>query len=241
MSMLNIIIIGAGRMGQAVRKEAEAKGQKVLAIIDLDGVGWEILEAGKADVAIEFVGPASAPAVVRRCLAAGVPIVSGSTGWDIELEELKAHCKAIGGTMLHARNFSLGINFLKDICERLGRFMDLQPNFKLHLEETHHIHKLDSPSGTAITIAGWLTSGSERLNGWATSEKQDGQAERIQIEVHRSPDVVGVHTIILESATEQLQFIHTAKDRSVFAAGAVAAALWLSNKKGTFSIADVLG
>ena len=240
MPTLNIIIIGAGRMGQAVKKEAEAQGHNVLAIIDLDGAGWDLLEAKKADVAIEFVGPASAPGVVRRCLAAGVAIVSGSTGWDKELEEVKVYADSIGGTMLHARNFSLGINFLKDICERLGRFLDTQPGFQLRLEEVHHVHKLDSPSGTAITLAGWLTSASSRLNGWATAEMESGQSERIQIQVLRAPDVVGVHTIILESATEHLQFTHTAKDRSVFAAGAVAAAAWLAHKKGIFSMANVL-
>jgi 4-hydroxy-tetrahydrodipicolinate reductase len=228
---LRVLVIGDGRMGRAVAQLAAERDCTVVATYGPVEMARGVT-AGIADVAIEFTEPHAAAANVRACLAVGIPVVTGTTGWDEGLTVVRAEAVQHGGTMLHAPNFSIGVALFRKLVASAARLASaLPPNtFALHLVETHHAAKLDAPSGTARMLA--------RV---AAAEL----GHDLPVTSVRLGSVPGTHEFVLDAPFEQIRLTHEARDRRVFAEGAVAAAKWLVGRSGVFSfdeyIAEQLG
>lgn len=222
---MRIAIIGTGRMGRAVRQLADERGVPVVATIGR-GATIDAAALGGADVAIEFTEPAAAVANARACLAAGCPVVVGTTGWLDALPALGDDVARAGGRLLWAANFSIGVNVLLELAPLVARLVRDRA-FDAHLVETHHAAKKDAPSGTALAIAAAVTSALGRP--LPTTSVRTGH-------------VPGTHELILDAPFEQLRVVHEARDRRVFAEGALAAARWLATHgaPGVFTMRDVL-
>lgn len=224
MKATTIAIIGPGRMGTAVADLARAAGLDVRAMIGR-GTRIDRHSLAGADVAIEFTAPASAAANARACVEAGCPVVIGTTGWSDELDAVTAFVRAHDGAMLWAPNFSLGVHALVRLVRQAGSLFAGLPAFDAHVVETHHTAKQDAPSGTAIMI--------ER----ALAETLGHDVPVTSIRVGKVP---GTHELILDAPFEQLRLVHEARDRRVFAEGALLAARWLVGRHGVFTLDDVL-
>jgi 4-hydroxy-tetrahydrodipicolinate reductase len=227
---VKLAVIGDGQMGTAVSDLARAKGWDVVVIIAMkgneNGNGITAQSLRGAEVAIEFTEPAAAVANISACLNAGCPVVVGTTGWHDKLPEMEKLARARGTALLWSSNFSTGVSLFLEIARRAGALLKDSPSFAARIKETHHTKKKDAPSGTAIAI--------ER----ATRETL---GRDIPIESIRMGDVVGTHELTFDSEFEQIALTHTARDRRVFAEGALRAAEWLIGKKGVFTMQDVLG
>jgi len=228
MSEIPVALIGMGKMGQALESLAPERGFRVVATLDPShpdyrGVTREAL-AG-AQVAIEFTTPESAPENIRACAAAGCPIVVGTTGWYAQRDALTAEVQQRGGAMLTAPNFSVGVAVFDRVVAEAARLFAKLQGFDAHLVETHHAAKKDAPSGTAGALA-------------HTAEAGLGRA--IPITSIRTGSVPGTHEVIFDGAFEQVRLVHEARDRRVFAEGALVAARWLIGKRGVFTMRDVL-
>ncbi len=227
---LRLAVIGDGKMGRAVVSLAAEHGFDVVAILGLSDMGpvgvTRALLAG-ADVAIEFTVPDAAAANVRACVAAGVPVISGTTGWDAEREAVAADVAASDAAMLWAPNFSLGVHLFTRLVEEAARLITAaNAGFDAHLVETHHAAKLDAPSGTARLLA-------------ARAEPALGKP--LPTTSVRVGHVPGTHEMIFDAAFEQITLTHTARDRRVFAAGALVAARWIVGRRGVFTLDHLLG
>ena len=218
-----VALIGYGKMGRALRAMAVDRGWTVTGVVERDKGGLSAL-AG-ADVAIEFTAPRAAVANIRAALDAGTPIVVGTTGWYDELPEITAEVEARKGAMLWAPNFSLGALVLRHIVTEAARRLRDVPEMDTHLIETHHAAKRDAPSGTAIALAGAV---------------EPALGRKVPITSVRVGHVPGTHEMIFDAPFEQISLAHTVRDRRVFAAGALLAAEWLINKRGVFTLDDVL-
>ena len=229
MSERSIAIIGDGKMGQAIRQLAVEKGWKVAAFVGEDesagGSGINSTTLGRADVAVEFTQPDAAAANITASLRAGVPIVAGTTGWYDALPDVTRVAKETGTGFLWSPNFSLGVNVLIELARYAGTLMRTLEGFDAHIVETHHSRKKDAPSGTAIAI------------GKAAADTLDRAIPTTSI---RTGSVPGTHELIFDGSFEQLSLNHVARDRRVFAEGALQAAGWLIGKKGVFTMRDVL-
>ena len=229
MSGRSIAIIGDGKMGQAIRQLAAEKGWNVAAMLgegeNASGRGITASSLGNADVAVEFTQPDAAVANITASLRAGVPIVVGTTGWYDSLGEVTRIAKESGTGLLWSPNFSLGVNVLIELARYAGTLMQPLEGFDAHIVETHHSRKKDAPSGTAIAI------------GKAASDALDRPIPTTSV---RTGSVPGTHELIFDGAFEQLTLTHLARDRRVFAEGALQAASWLIGKKGVFTMRDVL-
>lgn len=219
-----IAIIGPGRMGTAVADLARAAHLDVRAMLGR-GTPIDRHSLAGADVAIEFTTPASAAANARACVAAGCPVVIGTTGWTDELDAVSAFVRARDGAMLWAPNFSLGVHALVRLVRLAGSIFAGLPAFDAHLIETHHAAKKDAPSGTAIMI--------ER----ALAESLGHDVPVTSVRVGKVP---GTHELVLDAPFEQLRLVHEARDRRVFAEGALLAARWLVGRHGVFTLDDVM-
>lgn len=253
---MKIAIIGYGKMGKMIEEVARERGHEIVAIVDTPDE-WEVFESRKfhhADVAIEFSIPSAAVDNVLKCFAAGVPVVSGTTGWQRELPEMKEICDKGKGTLLHSSNFSIGVNIFRAVNRRLAELMKPYPQYKPSMEEVHHIHKLDHPSGTAITLAEDIISVSDRLGQWEevspVSQPEEGAKapapkavgeDTLPVGCRREGEVPGIHSVCWDSPEDSITLTHSAKSRRGFALGAVIAAEWLAGKQGFFSMADLLG
>lgn len=229
-------------MGHLIEEVAKNRGLVVNCIIDIDQKEkFASKEFRDCDVAIEFSTPSSAVENILSCFAAKVPVVVGTTGWDNSLPELQAMCEKGAGTMLYASNFSIGMNVFMAMNRYVTRIMNGFDAYTPSLTEIHHIHKLDHPSGTAVTLANELTKLSTRFKRWI--EKELGEkAEPGFLPVYhkREGEVPGIHTVVWESEVDSIIMTHDAKNRLGFARGAVSAAQWLAGKKGFFTIGDFL-
>jgi 4-hydroxy-tetrahydrodipicolinate reductase len=229
MSERSIAIIGDGKMGQAIRQLAAEKGWNVAAMLgereSANGRGITASSLGNADVAVEFTQPDAAVANVTATLRAGVPVVVGTTGWYDSLGDVTRIATETGTGLLWSPNFSLGVNVLIELARYAGTLMRPLEGFDAHIVETHHSRKKDAPSGTAIAI------------GKAASDALDRPIPTTSV---RTGSVPGTHELIFDGAFEQLTLIHLARDRRVFAEGALQAASWLIGKKGVFTMRDVL-
>jgi 4-hydroxy-tetrahydrodipicolinate reductase len=192
----------------------------------------------KVDVAIEFTNPESAFENVMKCLKFGVPVVSGSTGWNNKMDEAKAFCKKNDGSFLHTSNFSIGVNIFFEVNKLLAKLMSSQPDYDVTMREIHHTAKKDAPSGTAVTLAEQILSNLPRKKNWVNETASD--KEELSIISERIDPAPGTHYVKYSSEVDDIEIIHTAHSRKGFALGAVLAAEYISNKKGIFSMKDVL-
>jgi 4-hydroxy-tetrahydrodipicolinate reductase len=221
-----IAIIGVGKMGRAVMQLAEERGWPVVAALNAAAGGVTRERLMQADVAIEFTVPAAAPANIIACARAGVPVVVGTTGWDAERHHVEREVREHSGAMLASPNFSLGVAVFFQAAEALSRLMAHAPGFGAQIMETHHAQKLDAPSGTAKELA--------RLAGAALGRE-------IPVNSVRIGSVPGTHELIFDAPFEQLRLVHEARDRRVFAEGALTAAAWLVGRRGIFTMRDLVG
>ena len=245
---MNIALLGYGKMGKIIEKIATDRKHNIVLKIDYDNQHELTVEnLKKADAVIEFTTPASVLNNIQHCFDAGVPIVVGTTGWYEHLAQVKQNCIESGGTLLYASNFSVGVNVFFHINRKLAKLMNDYPYYDVQVEEIHHTQKLDSPSGTAITIAEGIIDNLDRKKDWVnvlTAEGNDAddsslKNEQLLIESFRIDSVPGTHTVIYDSEVDTIEFKHTAHNRNGFALGAVLAAEWVHNKKGFFSVQEM--
>ncbi len=241
---MKIALLGYGKMGKIIEKIAISRKHEIVLTIDhdtLDDLTVENLQ--KADVVIEFTMPASVLGNIKHCFNAGVPIVVGTTGWYDQIPQVKQLCEESNNTLLYGSNFSVGVNIFFHVNRLLAKVMNNYPYYDVQVEEIHHTQKLDSPSGTAITIAEGILDNLETKSEWVnvltTDDKSDGDAvsnNQLLIESLRIDSVPGTHTVIYDSEVDTIEFKHTAHNRNGFALGAVLAAEWVHNKKGFYSV-----
>jgi len=224
-----VAVIGDGKMGQAIKQLAIEKGWQVTALVgereSAGGKGISARSLGDPEVAVEFTQPDAAVANVTAALRAGIPVVIGTTGWYDSLPEVTRIAKETGTSLLWSPNFSLGVNVMIELARYAGTLMRTLEDFDAHIVETHHTRKKDAPSGTAIAIAKAASDSLERP---------------IPTTSVRTGSVPGTHELIFDGAFEQLSITHLARDRRVFAEGALKAADWLIGKRGVFTMRDVL-
>ena len=236
---MRIALIGYGKMGKMVEEAAKERGHEIVLKININNTeDFTAENLSKADVAIEFTGPDSAFEDVKKCLEAGLPVVSGSTGWNNKLDEAKQLCRKKNGSFLHASNFSVGVNIFFEINKHLARLMASQPDYAVSLKEIHHTQKKDAPSGTAVTLAEQIIENNERKKGWVNHDTFHD--DKIPIISERRDPAPGTHYVKYSSEVDDIEIIHTAHNRKGFALGAVLAAEYIHNKKGVFTMADVL-
>ncbi|MDX9907234.1 MAG: 4-hydroxy-tetrahydrodipicolinate reductase [Bacteroidales bacterium] len=237
---MNIILSGYGRMGHEVEKAAIARGHRIIARIDTED-DWATCSPlfSSADVVIDFSQPATAVANIRHCFDHHIPVVTGTTGWNKDEPMVRKWCMDENQSLFVGSNFSIGVNILFALTGKLGELMNRFDEYNISLEEIHHIHKLDAPSGTAIKLAELILSRVERKKAWVN---QTGRTpEELQVISVREGEVPGTHTVDCESEADRITLRHEAKNRKGFALGAVMAAEWLPGKKGYFEMNDLLG
>ncbi len=259
---MKIAIIGYGKMGHAIERIALERGHEIVAIIDADNTGDMDSKAfASADVAIEFTTPATAPDNIKRTVRAGVPVICGSTGWSAHREEVEKSVTEADGALLASSNFSIGVNVFNMISRRLASIMSHLPQYRPTMTEVHHIHKLDHPSGTALTLADGIMEEDSNITSWtdagivwanATPEERKMQLDAagkildsvsdntVPILSLRNGEVPGIHTVKWDSPVDVITIEHSAKSRDGFALGAVMAAEWLAGRKGIFTIDQMM-
>jgi 4-hydroxy-tetrahydrodipicolinate reductase len=242
---MKIALFGYGKMGQMIasiieeQKKAGLHDDQVILTKDkdvLDKAGKEKLKA--ADVIIEFSTPETAFDNILSGIYAGIPVISGTTGWLDRFDEMVQIVEEKNGAFLYASNFSIGVNIVFEINTLLARMMESNPQYNMQIEEIHHIHKLDAPSGTAITLAGQIIKNVSRKNKWVNNESI--KPNELVILSHREDEVPGTHNIEYSSAVDSIRIEHRAHSRKGFAEGAIQAARWIIGRKGVFSMRDVL-
>ncbi len=237
---MNIALFGYGKMGQEIEKLAEKKGHKITLIFnsleDWDEHGHHLQNV---DMAIDFSSPVSVVENIYHCFEAGVPVVVGTTGWLDDFEKVKSDCKKLDQTLFFAPNFSIGVNLFFQLNRFLAQLMSKWEDYSISIEETHHIHKQDAPSGTAIVLANDIIRFSEKKEKWVREEVEN--PEEVGIKSYRTDNVPGTHVVRYESDDDSIEIIHTAKNRRGFALGAVMAAEFLLGKKGYFEMKNLLG
>lgn len=237
---MKIALIGYGKMGHAIEEIAVQRGHEIVLTIGIENIHDNTTEnIKKADVAIEFTGPEIAFNNIIQCFDAGVPVVSGSTGWLERFNEAKQYCQQRHGGLLYASNFSVGVNIFFAINKRLAELMAPHHEYNVSMTEVHHTQKKDAPSGTAITLAEGILQVNHQKKKWVNepSDKND----ELAILSERIDPAPGTHIITYTSAIDDIEIKHTAHSRKGFATGAVLAAEFLAGKKGVYGMSDVLG
>jgi len=237
---LNIALIGYGKMGKMIEQIALSRGHLIVSKIDSDSTKKDWTEVAKADIAIEFSMPKSAVKNIKKCFEMNVPVVVGTTGWYEHLPEIKTLCKSGQQAVLTATNFSIGVNLFFHVNKILAQAMENLPEYNVQIEEIHHTQKLDAPSGTAITIAEGILAELSRKTKWALTQDVKKDTE-LEIAALRKDEVPGTHSVKYTSTIDDIEIIHIAHNRSGFAVGAIIAAEWLFNKKGYFTMTDLIG
>lgn len=240
MDKLKIALIGYGKMGHIIKQLAEERGHEIALIIDRDEE--ELFDDPRfraVDVAIEFTTPQTAYDNCLRALERGIPVVSGTTGWSDRHAELQARCGELGGTVFWASNFSIGVNLFLQINRRVAALMAGVPEYKLSMQEIHHIHKLDAPSGTAITLAETILSERPDLKGWELG-REASQPDSLPIEAIREGEVPGTHSVTYHSSVDEITLTHRAFGREGFALGAIVAAEYARTHKGWLTMSELL-
>lgn len=236
---MNIALIGYGKMGHQIEKIAISRGHTIVSIIDVSNPqDFDSPAFKSADVAIEFSTPDSAISNYRKCFAANVPVVAGTTGWLEHMDEVKKACQNEGQTFFYASNYSLGVNIFFHLNKYLAKIMNGFPAYDVRMEETHHIHKLDAPSGTAITLAEGILDNIDRKDRWNLEVEE----KNTDLPIHciREGEVPGIHEVTYESEADIISIKHDAKSRLGFALGAVIAAEFTKGKKGFLGMDDML-
>lgn len=234
-------------MGKIIEKIATDRKHEIVLKIDQDNLSDLTIEnLQKADVAIEFSTPHTALSNITTCLDAGVPIVVGTTGWLNDIPVIKQRCEDEGLAFIYGTNFSVGVNIFFHVNKMLAKIMNGYNYYDVQVEEIHHTQKLDSPSGTAITIAEGIINNLDAKNEWVNVLTAEGleatdnvKADEVLIESYRIDSVPGTHTVIYDSEVDSIEFKHTAHNRNGFALGAVMAGEWIQNRKGFYSVEDM--
>jgi 4-hydroxy-tetrahydrodipicolinate reductase len=236
---MKIALIGYGRMGQEIEKIALSRGHEIVLTIDihnLDDFTPENLK--KADVAISYTIPETAIASYKKCFDAGIPVVSGTTGWLENWDDVTEYCTQKVGSFFYASNFSLGVNIFFELNKTLAKYMKSLDDYEVSMCEIHHTKKLDSPSGTAISLAEGIMDQNPRYKEWVN--KVTNNNSELGIVSIREGDVPGIHTIKYESEVDFIEITHNAKSRKGFAFGSVIAAEFLKGKTGIYSMKDLM-
>ncbi|MBP5386728.1 MAG: 4-hydroxy-tetrahydrodipicolinate reductase [Prevotella sp.] len=248
---MKIALIGYGKMGKMIEQIALSRGHEIVSIIDIDNQeDFESEAFASADVAIEFTSPTAAYGNYLRAFAKDVKVVSGSTGWmDEHGDEVRRMCTEGGKTLFWASNFSIGVAIFSAVNRYLAHIMDAFPQYEVEMEETHHIHKLDAPSGTAITLAEDLISQLSRKDRWVkgTLQAPDGTitgstvhaADEVPVSSIRRDEVPGIHSITYDSEADRITITHDAHSRKGFALGAVLAAEYTATHSGLLTTSDL--
>lgn len=232
---MKIALVGYGKMGQIIDKIATERGHEVVARLNALPT---VESLNGAEVAIEFSKPEVAFENIKFCLENNVSVVCGTTGWLDKKQQIEQIANDNNVGFIYGSNFSLGVNLFFALNEKLAHMMKNFNEYHIQLEEIHHIHKLDAPSGTAITLAEGIMSQNSKFNAWKLDETQDNQ---LGITAIRENEVPGTHSIYYQSEVDEIEIKHTAHNRNGFALGAVVAAEWLNGKSGNFTMKDVLG
>lgn len=235
---MNILLLGYGKMGKAIEHIALERGHQIAGKIDLNNhIELATLAVESVDVAIEFSSPEAAYDNIKYCLEKGWPVVCGTTGWLKHKIEIESLARSRGGAFFYASNYSIGVNLFFRLNRALAHLMNNQP-YNVEMKEVHHIHKLDAPSGTALTLAEGILNENLTLNGWTLlPEKTEN---KIPILSERIGEVPGTHVVTYVSDVDSIEISHTAYSRQGFAQGAVVSAEWLHGKKGVYGMDDLL-
>lgn len=231
---MKIALLGYGKMGKVIEKIALERGHEIVLRKDSSDTFEGIT---KADIAIDFSVPTSAVSHISECLNQNVPVISGTTGWLENYDEMVHLCQEKNGSFIYASNFSLGVNIFFELNNYLAKMMKNLKDYNVSMEEIHHTQKLDAPSGTAISLANGIIENTDYVN-WTLENPTDNQ---IYIDAKRIENIPGTHSVFYDSKVDQIEIKHTAHSREGFALGSVIAAEWLLGKKGVFTMKDVLG
>lgn len=235
---MNIALFGYGKMGKEIEAIALKRGHLIVLKVDKDNRNTLTVEELKnADLVIEFSTPHTVMENIRFCLSAGVPVVVGTTGWHNELEQVKAQVIGSKGSLFYASNFSLGVNLFFKLNSYLAGLMNNYPDYDVSIEEIHHVHKLDKPSGTAITVAEKVLEKIDRKNKWSITERSP---ETLFIRDIREGEVPGTHSVRYHSEVDDIEITHRAHNRRGFALGAVIAAEYLKGRTGVYTMSDLI-
>lgn len=240
---MKLALIGYGKMGRAIETVALERGHSVVAKVDNEE-DWvrEAAALRGCDVAMEFTTPATAVENVRRCLLMGLRTVVGTTGWYERQAEVEALCKEQGGGLFVASNFSIGMNIMMALNRQLASIMNSRSEYEVRIRETHHVHKLDAPSGTAMQLARECIAGLDRKRDWRLVEEGcPVEAGILPVSAYREGENPGEHAVVYESEMECLTIEHKAKSRKGLALGAVLAAEFLEGKEGVYGMREMLG
>lgn len=240
---MKIFLFGYGQMGKEVEKIINQRGHEVAGVYDpYHAFKFDQQKFDYADMVIDFTTPGSAVYNITKCFEQNKPIVVGTTGWYHEFDQVEEKCKELNGTLFYATNFSIGVNMLFKLTDLLGRLLNNQENYKVSINESHHIHKKDAPSGTATTLANSLVGNIKRLNKFVTlpeDSKMLVPEDSLPIYFKREGELIGFHQIVIESQIDRLCIEHEAFNRTGFATGTLVAAEWVLGKKGIFTMQDL--
>jgi 4-hydroxy-tetrahydrodipicolinate reductase len=238
---MKVVLVGYGKMGKEVEKVLLSRGHQIVGkATDENPINKEMING--ADVAIDFSTPNSVLNNIDFLLNFNIPSIIGTTGWNSNYNKVKGAVETQKGALVHASNFSIGVNLFFKLNEQLAKLMEPYNDYTPHITEIHHTEKLDAPSGTAITLANGLIENYSQLKDWycKQSDKNIDKGNNLEIEAVRENDVKGTHCIEYKSNIDTLSIQHEAHNRTGFALGAVIAAEWILNKKGIFTMKDVL-
>jgi 4-hydroxy-tetrahydrodipicolinate reductase len=235
---MKIALLGYGKMGKEIEAIALQRNHEIVLKVDKDNADKiSSDELKKSNVAIEFSTPHTVMENISKCLNAQVPVVVGTTGWYDHFEEIKKLCSEKNGALFHATNFSLGVNLFFKVNTYLADLMSKYADYDVSIEEIHHIHKLDKPSGTAITLANQVVERIGRKKKWSVTDKTN---ETLFIKDVREGEVPGTHIVKYQSTIDDIEIMHKAHNRKGFALGAIMAAEFLHGKKGIYSMDDII-
>lgn len=239
---MKIALLGYGKMGKEIEKAALERNHEIVLVIDENNIRELTIPNLKlANVAIDFSTPSTAFQNIIKCFEADVPVVSGTTGWLDKFDMVREICIREKRSLFYTSNYSLGVNIIFALNKYLAGIMNKFPEYNVAIREIHHIHKLDAPSGTAISLAEGIISNVERKKSWELETGSNaGNSESINITAVREDEVPGTHFITWESDIDTIEISHTAKSRKGLALGAVLAAEFIKNRKGVYSMADML-
>jgi 4-hydroxy-tetrahydrodipicolinate reductase len=236
---MKIALLGYGKMGKEIENLALSRHHEIVLKIDAFNLNELTPEnLSRADVAIDFSTPDSAYENIMKCFEAGVPVVCGTTGWLSRFDEVKNKCEELNQTFFYASNFSLGMNLFFALNKYLARLMNPMDDYEISIKEIHHVHKLDAPSGTAITLANDLIANVDRKEKWELNSA--GDPTSVKITAVREGEVPGTHIVTYDSDVDTIEITHLAKSRRGLALGAILAGEFINGKKGVFSMQDMM-
>jgi 4-hydroxy-tetrahydrodipicolinate reductase len=242
---MKIALLGYGKMGKTIEKIAVSRGHSIVLKVNQHNADpFPVDELKKADLAIEFSTPQAVVGNIMHCFDAGIPVVVGTTAWNDQMEFVAVKCREKNGSIFTTSNFSLGVNLFFRLSNQLAKLMNPYPEYNVSMEEIHHTQKLDSPSGTGISLADGIIKNLDRKKSWKDYPENlpaENPADELAIVSKRIGEVPGTHSVIYTSSIDKINITHEAFSREGFASGAVIVSEWLIGKKGIFGMNDFLG